>query len=367
MAYRLYLSDIKTIENSDRLESISKDQREREKFFYPSVTPLKFFLSGKLKDHFKIEELDSLLCSYKNKHEFLSELKKHNLAYLSEQERNSEELTLSYRQGKTTKERTIIYDDLLLYEQAIITRNRKTKQKATEEGDPQRLTRYIQFIKSLALNKTTRPFILYPEKIKYLDFDSREKLSPNIFFDYDTGNNIIPGVRTLLTRYIVAKENYEENYNRHLSTLNEEKQLRIANEQLNRFFQNSYQNLRKMIEWEIDYKEVLTNCLTKKELTNARKEIIKLQLRRLDIAKKYRNQSDPLFNTNIYDIDEEEEYTAYSDLSSIEPVFTNQEIADLYHIGGKQAVMENMDLDDIFRYEGDAVKLGLIYQDKNKK
>ena len=88
--------------------------------------------------------------------------------------------------------------------------------------------------------------------------------------------------------------------------------------------------------------------------------IIKLQIKKLNLEKEYRNGRISFCET-LY-IDEEDEY--YSEISLNEQSrpkrFQNQQIAELYKEGGIEAVMEGMDLDQILSYTDDAIELGII-------
>lgn len=374
MAYRLYLNDIKTIQNQDRLASFSKERRNREKYFYDDATPIKFSLSGQIKDNFKIEEIDSLICGYKSEEDFIKELKKHNISYLSAKEQNGSHLTLAYRQKGKTKECPIIYNDLLLLEQAISLRKQKGvvpgKQKIlTENSD--RLINYIQFIKSLALNKTTRHFILSPKKIEYLDLDDREKLATDILLDKsDDGNKPgspkYQGLRTLLENYVFMQEMYDDLYDKNLSTLDIEKELREANRRIYSFFREDYRNLRKMIEWESQYRQVLCSCLNKEGLSKKKKSIILLQIKRLDLVKKQRGCRE-FYVGDLFSIDEEDEYDDHLPTSSFANNFENERIASLFAHGGISEVMAQMDLDEILESKRDAMLLGVLPKSYTKK
>lgn len=373
MAYRLYLSDIKTIQNQDYLKKLSKEKRNREKYFYDDATPIQFSLSGKIKDHFKIEEIDSLLCGFKSERDFILELKKHNLSYLSEKEQNSLHLTLAYRQNGKTKECPIIYNDLLLLEQAISLRVQKRSVHHNEKiltEDSKRLDLYIQFIKSLAFNKTTRYFILNPKKIEYLDFDDREKLTTDILLDKsnEEDSNYIKyqGLRSLLESYVSMQEMYDDLYYKNLSTLDIEQELRNINRRIHSFFREDYRNLRKMIEWEGQYRQVLCSCLNKEELSQRRKNIILLQINRLDLIKKQRSCREFVLG-DLFSVDEEDEYDSNLSTSSSIKGFENEKIASLFAYGGLSEVMEQMDLDDILRFNNDAMLLGIIPKSHTRK
>ncbi len=368
MAYRLYLNDIKTIQNQDHLANFSKERRNREKYFYDDATPIKFSLSGKIKDHFKIEEIDSLICGYRSEEDFICELKRHNLSYLSTKEQAYSHLTLTYRQNGRTKECPLIYNDLLLLEQAISLRKQKglvhNKQKVLTENS-ERLEFYIQFIKSLAFNKTTRYFILNPKKIEYLDFDDRDKLTTDILLDKpneegESRSSKYYGLRTLLENYVSMQEMYDDLYYKNLSTLDIEKELREANRRIHSFFREDYRNLRKMIEWEDQYRQVLCSCLNKEELSKKRKSIILLQMKRLDLVKKQRGCRE-FYVGDLFSIDEEDEYESnLLSHSSQNMSFENEKVASLFAQGGVSEVMEQMDLDELLQSKNDAILLGIL-------
>lgn len=374
MAYRLYLNDIKTIQNQDRLNGFPREKKDREKYFYDAATPIKFSLYGKLRDNFKIEEIDSLICGYKNEKDFIFELKKHNISYLSTKEQAYSHLTLAYRQNGKTKECPLIYNDLLLLEQAVSLRNQKksthNKQKVLTENSA-RLGFYIQFIKSLAFNKTTRYFILNPKKIEYLSLDEREKLTTDILLDksseeYESRSFKCQGLRTLLENYVSMQEMYYDLHRKNLSTLGIEKELRENNRRIHSFFREDYRNLRKMIEWEDQYRQVLCSCLNKDQLSQKRKSIILLQMKRLDLAKEQRNNKD-FYTRDLFSIDEEDEYDSNLLMDSSIRSFENERISSLFTYGGVGEVMEQMDLDEILEFRDDAVLLGILPKNHIKK
>ena len=373
MAYRLYLNDFNTVKSYDELCKMPKEKQQREKYYYEVATPLRFYLSDKLKDSFKIEEIDSLLCGYKNESDFINELKKHNVSYLTSKEKNNKHLTLAYKAKRETKEAPIIFDDLLLFEQATNLRSKlnvATKDKKILTDNSNRLLNYIEFIKSLAMNKTTHNFLLKPMSIPYLDNCTASKLNIDIFndkyinktgsFGEETKVKVNIGLRTLLEEYVTYKKLYDENMRYGESVLSVERELNRINDKINLFFRSDYRNLRKMIEWEEKYKEVLISSLENNNIDSKQKNIIKLQIKKLNLEKEYRNGRISFCET-LY-IDEEEEY--YSEISLNEQSrpkrFQNQQIAELYKEGGIEAVMEGMDLDQILSYTDDAIELGII-------
>ena len=290
MAYRLYLSDIESIKKYDYLTSKSTNIRNIDKY-YNKVTPLKFCISNKIKDSFKIEEIDALLCSYKDKAKFLTELRKHNMSYLSEIEKLSSNLTLAYRHNKRIKEAPIIFDNLLLFEQAISLRNEKKNSNSknkilTENSD--RLNLYINFLKSLVSNKTTRYFILDSKMISYLTCEERAYLESDILDDvHDINNNLSKqGLRSLLYEYDRYYDLYIKNSAINISTLDIEKELNRVNKNINIFFRSDYRNLRKMFEWQERYKKVLLNHKNDENLDKKQQEIIKLQIEKINMIKK---------------------------------------------------------------------------------
>lgn len=375
MAYRLYLNDIKTIQNQDHLANFSKERRNCEKYFYDDATPIKFSLSGKIKDHFKIEEIDSLICGYRSEEDFICELKRHNLSYLSTKEQAYSHLTLTYRQNGRTKECPLIYNDLLLLEQAISLRSQKKSVHNTQKvltEDSERLGVYIQFIKSLAFNKTTRYFILDPKKIEYLDFNDRERLTTDILLDKpnescESRRTKYQGLRTLLKTYISMQELYDDLYQKNLSTLDIEKELREINCRIHSFFREDYRNLRKMIEWESQYRQVLYSCLTKKELSQKRKDIISLQMKRVNLVK-WQRSCCKLSMGDLFSVDEEDEYESnLLSHSSQNMSFENEKVASLFAQGGVSEVMEQMDLDELLQSKNDAILLGILPKSHMKK
>ncbi len=363
MAYRLYLNDILSIKYYDEFQHLPAKTRNRVKRLYDKVTPLRFKIFGKVKDSFKIEDIDALLCSYKDKQSFLNELKKHNISYLSEQEKLSSTLTLTYHNNKQTKEAPIIFDNLLLFEQAISFRNAKKNKNSnnkilTENSD--KLNFYIKFMKSLVLNKTTKYFILNPKSISYLTYEERLYLESDVLNDiYKDDKLNRQGLRSLLFEYDRYYNLYIKNSNLNISTLDIERELNRVDKNINTFFRSNYRNLRKMVEWQEHYKEVLLNHIDDDNLDNKQKEIIKLQIKKIDMVHEYINdKKDP---DEYLFIDEEEIYSIYNDSNEITS-FQNEQLQYLYNTGGIEEVMNLMDLDQILSIDNDAKKIGIVKQ-----
>lgn len=372
MAYRLYL---------DYLKKSSFNKLPKSKCFFETATPLKFILEGKEKNSFKIEEIDSLLCSFKNKEEFIEILKSHNISYLYPEERTKEDLVLAYNVKGETKEDKIIFNDRLLFEQAINLRIRKKLAKKGEKvltEYSERLINYIRFIKSLALNKTTSDYILNPKSISHLTSEEKALLnfsflnSFNIKVNQGSTKNyksyIKLGLQTLLRKYAVDTKQRQESLEKGISALDIEKEIDNTNKNIILFFREDYRNLRRMIVWEENYKEVLLSCLNKEELSDYDKEIIKVQLSKIDLAKRVRN-SDAVTEDEMFYLTLDEKYI-YSDLLNTKQTntkfFDDPRIAEFYADGGIENVMEQMDLDEILKSEDDAIKLGIIQKQKNK-
>lgn len=269
----------------------------------------------------------------------------------------------------------LIYNDLLLLEQAISLRRQKKSIHNTQKvltEDSERLGVYIQFIKSLAFNKTTRYFILDPKKVEYLDFNDREKLITDILLDKpnescESRGTKYQGLRTLLKTYISMQELYDDLYQKNLSTLDIEKELREINCRIHSFFREDYRNLRKMIEWESQYRQVLYSCLNKKELSQKRKDIISLQMKRVNLVK-WQRSCCKLSMGDLFSIDEEDEYESnLLSHSSQNMSFENEKVASLFAQGGVSEVMEQMDLDELLQSKNDAILLGILPKSHMKK
>lgn len=370
MAYRLYLDDLKT-------PPLNKWPKSR--YFFDESTPLKFILNGKEKNSFKIEEIDSLLCSFKNREEFIKELKSHNISYLTFEERTKEDLVLAYNVKGQVKEAKVIFDDKLLFEQAINLRaNKKNAKKGTrvltECSD--RLLNYVYFIKSLALNKTTSNYILHPKNINYLTLEEKATLNSaflnSFYINVNQGSiknyksYMKLGLQALLENYVSFKKQRDELSEKGISTLAIEQEIDNVNEKIILFFREDYRNLRRMIEWESKYKEILLSCLNKEELSDYDKEIIKVQLSKIDFAKAVRN-SDNVTEDDFYFLTADEEYLYNEVIDTKKPSpepFDNPRIAEFYEYGGIESVMEQVDLDEILKSPDDARRLGIIQKTK---
>ncbi len=370
MAYYLYLASYNDIVRYQHFLKMDEAKRQREKSYYDICHPLKFKIKDQVKNSFKIEEIDSLTCCYKNEQDLIKKIKNKDISYLTRLEQNENHLTLVYKVDKRLEKSEIIYDDLLLFEQATNLRLKKNNSKPHQEiltDHTDRLNDFITYIISLAMNKTTKNFLLNPKNITYLTKEEQYSIDlpvlkgiSKIAIDKEDGSNkevvVKKGLRSLLEEYIRYATLYDNLYKSQENSLEVEKNLRQTEQNISLFFRKNYQNLRKMIEWENTYLHVLENALTKDNIDNKQRKIISLQIEKVKNEKAARN--DRYERELIHYEDEEDLYNTYS--SNNDPkYFENDQVKTLYEHGGMDEVMKYMDLDDILA-TNDAEKLGIV-------
>lgn len=320
--------------------------------FYRVCTPLKFKLNNKTKDEFTIKEIDSITCDFNSEEDLIDFLKNDDDNYINES--GEKKLVLTHVYKDRMKQDELIFNDKMLGYYAEKTKNKKVLHETTELID------FIEYIKSLALNNITSNYILSPNKVEGLLFGDISELKntlPTDIYDYSKHEIVKLGLVSLLKQYKVAKETCETIEN---STESGE-ELDNINRKIMSFFTENYQNLRKTVLWEKKYKEIL-----KRQILDEKDEIKKItlvsQLEQVDIQQNYRNKindkrkSIHLISNEeaeiVYELREESQYWNYQ--------IQNERMAELYNQGGLTAVMENMDIDEIYCNMDDAHAIGIF-------
>lgn len=348
--YQLYLNSFDNIKRYEQYKNLNKKERTRLEQIFDKCTPLKFNCNGEIKDKFTLEEIYSLTALYEDEKSLIEDIKKHNTSYLGSEVKNNE-LTLVYKY-KGLKEQPIIYCDLLLHQESMRLRMQKQNKIVPHSRI---ISQFVNYIKRMAINETTRDFLLDLNKIEYLSYYEKEYLDiDNLTGDKYNHNKV--GLKMLLQEYIINKRLYDDAIDKKISTNIIETELREINEELIKYFSTDYKHVVKMIIWENRYIEILKKQLKKDSISNERKEIIKQQIIKLEMEKNFRNG---LNECEIpYYFDEEESYKSnQNNITSSD--FENETIQMFYNCGGIEEVMNFMDLDDIVSYEDDAKKLGL--------
>lgn len=347
--YQLYLNSFNNIRRNEQYRNLNNNGIIMEEIFGKCI-PLKFNCNGKVKDRFTLEEIYSLTALYEDEKSLIEAIKKHNTSYLDSESKNKE-LTLVYRYNGL-REQPIIYCDLLLHQESMRVRMQKQNKTISHSKI---FYQFVNYIKGMALNETTRDFLLDLNKIEYLSYHEKEYLDIDSLTGDKYNKNKV-GLKTLLQEYIINKRLYDEAIEKKISTNIIEKELREIDKELQKYFSTDYRHIVKMITWENRYIEVLKKQLKKDNISNERKEIIKHQIIRAKMEKNYRNGlkecKDSYFNS--------EERTYKPNQNNITSSgFENETIQMFFNYGGMEEVMNFMDLDDIVSYENDAKKLGL--------
>ena len=123
-----------------------------------------------------------------------------------------------------------------------------------------------------------------------------------------------------------------------------------------KFYEKNYHNIREVVVWENEFRNILKKQLKDKNTQN--KDEIESCLNYVNFQKDYRNDR--------MDKDEWEYYEDEFLYGKVEPIkmqreqISNEKMLELYNEGGIEAVWEGMDADEIYRSESDAANLGII-------
>lgn len=343
MAYQLWLNNMDDV--------VTYKRKQEGKYYKPckECFPLQFKIMGKVKDRFSIKEIDSLICGFRNEEEFIEQLRKFGNNYINDN-REEKLLLTNYYNGRLY-EKQIIFNDRFLQNYAINNRNCKQNTYTEQLGD------FISYIKSIALNEVTSNYLLNPVKVESLSVDEKSKLKYIFSPDIDKKQGII----TILSKYKNYMNEYEFQHKNNLDTIEIERELLYVDKEIKSYFVESYQNLRKMIEWECAYKDILEKKI--KETSNEFERVaLSSQLEQISIYKEYRNGiSDRRDQITVLSVDDAK--NIYSHKKGIRDI-ENEKLLELYSNGGIENVMENMSVDDIYSNPNDAEIIGLISKRK---
>lgn len=333
------------------------------------IIPLQFNINGKNGvSKFKIEELDMLTSSYLSEEKLLQELLKYNCNNIS----RHGHLMITYDRNGESKEIPVIYNDKLIYQKAKEIRVKKQKNDKDLillEKDIL-LANFISFIKRLARDKNSRPYIIDQESLKDVPYKLRKELKKLVKDDVKKINGKISekynfevlekGIRSLLSEYVLLydKIDYKINYNE--STLELEKEKKIVEEMIDYYFKKDYRNLREMVAFENKYLEALEYEFLNNNGNN--KLVVSTLIQEVRMQKAFRNgylEQEDL--NNLYD-------------SLYIPVFIqskefieNDIVRELFNEGGIPAIMEQLSADEIYgKYLKDSKKLGIVKQKSRK-
>lgn len=340
MGYRLYLDNYEDVSTYENCVIKKYDISDVKK-----CVPVKFTKNNKVKDVFKIEELDAVLSKYTSKEEFLRDLKKCNMSYLTEDERNSNTLSIISKNNRKFINIKPIFYDKLIYTSAINLIDKKNKSKSlagikldiTEE-----IENLIRVLKVIAMDEKMNGLLLSPFDVEYLSESDKRKINKKRFDDLLVENKKYdervskPGLRTLLKNYTLYYKQKQKNDLIYVSSIEVNKELAALSEDIKNFFKE-YLNVRTVVEWENDCITALKNAKPK---TALEKELIKYQLDVFDRIKVLRN--------------------GYSIIPTpIDKGFDNKNIEYNCEHGGMDEVYRDYDLDDLLsQTENDQEKLG---------
>lgn len=339
MAYQLWLN---------RIEDVITYKRNQEgKYYKPGMQclPLIFKVNGIKKDKFSIKEIDSLICGFKDEKEFIEKLKSYGNNYINDN--RVEKLLLTSNHNGYLHEKRILFNDKFLQKCAI--NNRKDK----KIGYTEEVKQFISYIKNIALNDVTSNYLLNPSKVDCLTLEEKSKLK-NIFpQNVKKSGQII----SLLKNYKNYMSNYNFQYKNNLSTTEIEQELIYNDKEIKNYFLDNYQNLRKIVEWEHMYKEIL---MKKMKQTSSKFEQISFmsQIEQVNIYQDYRNGiSDKRKQVFLLSVDDAK--AIYEPKKNTRDI-KNEKLRELYSAGGLENVMENMSIDEIYSNLSDAEIIGLI-------
>lgn len=348
MAYQLWLDDYQDV--------LTYYRKKQGKYYLDckKCEPLQFNSKNKLKKFFSIKEIDSLTCSYQSEAAFLADLKKYGFSYFQDDSKDHLFLTYENKSGYI-KQEEILYNNKLLRYYAIASRNISTLAPTNQ------LYEFIEYIKTLALNTTTSPYLLSPGKIADLSSDEKASLKKSLPQDISSKGHII---KLSLISYLKQYRDLSLQYKDLDSTLEVDCELDFINKKIYSCFTESYQNLRQMMIWEKKYQEILKKKM-QDSTDDAKKVVLKSQLDQVQTQQNYRNGvEDKRSSSKVLSLEEAQASimisdNAYNQYTTIQ----NEFMMELFKKGGIEAVMENMSVDDIYNNIEDAKRLGILPKD----
>ena len=236
--------------------------------------------------------------------------------------------------------------------------DKKYKESNIILDNTEHLNDFVEYVKSLALNETSRKYLINPRmSLREIPIDDRYILKDTLKDDKVLRNGTLKkGLRSILNEYVNYKSYYDKVKNDGYLTSGLDANLRAINNGLLAHFSNDYHNIREVIIWEDRLRIILEKQLSDAECLN--KDNIKSLLNYVNLQKNYRN-----------DKIDKREWLYYQDaflFDKVEPIYArnriikDEKMLELFKLGGIAAVWEGMDADKIYRNEEDAEQLGLI-------
>lgn len=323
---------------------------------------------------FRIEQLDFLTSLYQDEKSFKKELAKDEYQghYIENKESNKPiTITISNKKSFKIKEMPVIYNDKFItritseirIKKEVRDKKKKDQHKKGKSEDivldnTSYLKDFVEYVKTLATNEISRKYLINPRKsLKELSLDDRYILNDAIKDDTELNNGrTIRGLRSILNEYVGYSRIYEERKNAGQSTLEIDENLKMIDNELAMHFRKNYHNIREVIVWENEFRNILKKQLKDKNTQN--KDEIESCLNYVNFQKDFRNYR--------LDKDEWEYYEDEFLYGKVEPIeiqrepVGNEKMLELYNEGGIEAVWEGMDADEIYRSESDAANLGII-------
>lgn len=361
MAYRLYFDEFSTVRDYDKYSRLSNEQKEYQRYLVEKVTPLKLKLDGKVRDTFKIEDIDTFTSSQSSEEAAIMNLKGHRIDYLSQKEQLTNKLILVLHHNGI-KEIPIIYRDILLWKASMNLRKKKKYAKKGEKvvlDNFDELNDFVEHIKFLTKNNFSRDYLLDPKSIKGLNkneigklniksFDDTRKYNGNGSGIYDS-ETVRIGLRTLLKEYLELDYIYQDKISKGISTVSIEEDIRKNNNDLINYFKSNYMNLRDALVWEQNFLKILKNKANSNIPFSEKEEIIK-EINYLEHEKKCRNRE--IERSEKYELDE-----GYYD-KQIKMDFDDENLEYHYEHSDLDELMESTNLDDMT--DDDKRRLGII-------
>lgn len=357
---------------NEKFENIRKDFY-RNNGEIKNINRFSFNIDGRRNvESFRIEQLDFLTSLYKNEKDFIDELCKYQ-GYCMKNIRGNKPITITTLSKKNLKinDIPVIYDDYFINKITSEIRIKKLKRAESKKNldkkykesniildNTEHLNDFVEYVKSLALNETSRKYLINPRmSLREIPIDDRYILKDTLKDDKVLRNGTLKkGLRSILNEYVNYKSYYDKVKNDGYLTSGLDANLRAINNGLLAHFSNDYHNIREVIIWEDRLRIILEKQLSDAECLN--KDNIKSLLNYVNLQKNYRN-----------DKIDKREWLYYQDaflFDKVEPIYArnriikDEKMLELFKLGGIAAVWEGMDADKIYRNEEDAEQLGLI-------
>lgn len=315
---------------NERKKLAKREKRQFTEEKPDTLRPLTFRLKGKLQEKFKLEELDALTSGYKTEEDFIVALSKLEGYEAFFKKAPDKHLIITHQsKGRIIKNEVIFNNEMIRkYAYELIRNTATSDRRAIRLSDSKELDELVKRVKAYTLNPVSTSEL---RNSKYCDYMLKQELDS--FLKLRTKNFITPEEQDDLF-------DIERSINNNM---------------------HKYKTLRGFIVWEERYKKLQL----KQENKVQEKANLDVQYKMLDssIADDYKAQ-----------IEEEKRiYAENRDL--LESVITDDDIfikdeqlAQLFRDGGTQAILEQMDANDIYnKSTSDLEKVGILPKESSKR